>query len=64
MPFDQAFKDWQRALELDPSLSETRTFHAGYGLCLIRGDDDAAVIEADRAVPDDPLNLRRRGSGR
>jgi tetratricopeptide (TPR) repeat protein len=54
---DQAFKDWQLALELDPSLSEIRTFYAGYGLCLSRGDDDAAVIEADRAVADDPLNF-------
>jgi eukaryotic-like serine/threonine-protein kinase len=51
---DRAIEQWQRALELNPSLSEGRVMLAEYGLLFARGDEPRAADEARRAVRDDP----------
>ena len=55
---DRGFALWERALALDPRLSEVRTLYAGWGLGVLRGgcDDAHAEQELRRAVADDPRN--------
>ena len=43
---DRAIEQWQRALELNPSLSEGRVMFAEYGLLFARGDEPRAADEA------------------
>jgi serine/threonine-protein kinase len=45
---------WERALELNPALSEARVMYALYGLTFRRGETEAAAGEAVRALRDDP----------
>jgi len=51
-----AFTAWNRALTLNPLLSEARAFYAGWGLTIARRNDDAAAAGSQRAVEDDPRN--------
>jgi eukaryotic-like serine/threonine-protein kinase len=51
---DGAIRWWERALELNPMLSEARAMYAEYGLLFARGDEQRAASEALRAVRDDP----------
>jgi serine/threonine-protein kinase len=55
---DRGFALWERALALDPRLSEVRTLYAGWGLGVLRGGCDDARVEQElrRAVADDPRN--------
>jgi len=55
---DRGFALWERALALDPRLSEVRTLYAAWGLAVLRGgcDDARAEQELRRAVADDPRN--------
>jgi serine/threonine-protein kinase len=45
---------WERALAINPSLSEARVMYALYGLGFGRGDFERATAEAFRAQQDDP----------
>ncbi|HSB55323.1 MAG TPA: protein kinase [Gemmatimonadales bacterium] len=49
---------WERALAMDPRLSEIRALYAGWGLAIMgEGREDArALSEIRRALSDDPLN--------
>jgi tetratricopeptide (TPR) repeat protein len=51
---NRAIQYWQRALDLNPALSEARVMYALYGLLYARGDEPLAAAEARRAVRDDP----------
>ena len=55
---DRGFPLWERALALDPRLSEVRTLYASWGLAVLRGgcDDAQAERELRRAIADDPRN--------
>ncbi len=48
----------ERALVLDPRLSETRALGGGWGMAIVREgrDDDRARRELRRSIDDDPLN--------
>ena len=55
---ERGFPLWERALALDPRLSEVRTLYASWGLAVLRGgcDDAQAEQELRRAIADDPRN--------
>jgi serine/threonine-protein kinase len=55
---ERGFELWERALTLDPRLSEVRTLYATWGLGVLRGgrEDARAAQELRRAVADDPRN--------
>jgi serine/threonine-protein kinase len=55
---ERGFALWERALALDPRLSEVRTLYAGWGLGVLRGgrEDPRAAQELRRAIADDPRN--------
>ena len=53
---DKLFEYWDRALVLNPTLSETRVNRAGWGLAVLRGDFEQALAEADRAAAVDPMS--------
>ncbi|MEP6621102.1 MAG: protein kinase [bacterium] len=55
---DRTFELWERALALDPRLSEVRALFATWGLGILRrGQDDArSEQEMRRAIADDPRN--------
>ena len=55
---ERSFKLWERALALDPRLSEIRALYGIWGLAILRqGRDDArAEVEIRRVTADDPLN--------
>jgi tetratricopeptide (TPR) repeat protein len=55
---ERGFALWERALALDPRLSEVRTLYAGWGLGVLRGgrEDARAAQELRRAIADDPRN--------
>lgn len=55
---DRGFELWERALALDPRLSEVRALHAGWGLGVLRQgrEDERAERELRRAIADDPRN--------
>ena len=55
---ERGFALWERALALDPRLSEVRTLYAGWGLGVLRGgqEDARAAEELRRAIADDPRN--------
>ena len=55
---ERGFPLWERALALDPRLSEVRTLYACWGLGVLRGgcDDVQAEQELRRAIADDPRN--------
>ena len=55
---DRGFALWERALALDPRLSEVRTLYAVWGLGVLRGGCDNVQVEQElrRAVADDPRN--------
>jgi Tfp pilus assembly protein PilF len=55
---DRGFALWERALALDPRLSEVRTLYAVWGLGVLRGGCDDVQVEQElrRAVADDPRN--------
>jgi eukaryotic-like serine/threonine-protein kinase len=55
---DRGFALWERALSLDPRLSEVRALYAGWGLGVLgEGREDArAEQELRRAIADDPRN--------
>ena len=54
---DAAFVWWERALALQPRLSEVRVIYAMNGLILIRRDDTRGIAELARAVHDDPRSV-------
>jgi serine/threonine-protein kinase len=54
---DAAFVWWERALALQPRLSEVRVLYAMNGLILIRNDDTRGIAELARAVHDDPRSV-------
>jgi serine/threonine-protein kinase len=56
--FRRATAFWERALTLDPRLSEIRALYAGWGLGVGQGGaaDARALTEVQRALDDDPLN--------
>ena len=49
-----AFDWWERALALQPRLSDVRIYYAWAGLICMAHDDDRGLAEAARAVADDP----------
>jgi eukaryotic-like serine/threonine-protein kinase len=51
-----ALELFRRALAADPTLSETRCLYAGWGLVVLHGEDDAALVELERAQREDPLS--------
>ena len=55
---ERGFALWERALTLDPRLSEVRTLYACWGLGVLRGgqEDARAAQELRRAIADDPRN--------
>ena len=55
---ERTFALWERALELDPRLSEVRGLYAGWGLGTLRQgrEDERAERELRRAIADDPRN--------
>jgi serine/threonine-protein kinase len=55
---ERGFALWERALALDPRLSEVRTLYASWGLGVLRGgrEDTRAALELRRAIADDPRN--------
>jgi serine/threonine-protein kinase len=55
---ERGFQLWERALALDPRLSEIRTLYAAWGLGVLRGgrEDARAAQELRRAIADDPRN--------
>ncbi len=54
---DAAFHWWERALALQPRLSEVRALYAMNGLILLRHDVDRGMQELARAVHDDPRGI-------
>jgi serine/threonine-protein kinase len=54
---DTAFVWWERALALQPRLSELRVLYAMNGLILLRHDDEGGLSELARAVQDDPRSV-------
>ncbi len=54
---EAAFLWWERALELQPRLSEVRALYAMNGLVLLRHDVDHGIRELARAVQDDPRGI-------
>ena len=54
---DAAFVWWERALALQPRLSEVRALYAMNGLILGRHDDERGMRELARAVHDDPRSV-------
>jgi tetratricopeptide (TPR) repeat protein len=54
---DAAFVWWERALTLQPRLSEVRGSYAMNGLILLRNDDTNGLAELARAVHDDPRSV-------
>ena len=52
----RAFDLWERALALQPRLSELRTWYAFCGLILARGDYEQGLAELARAAAEDPLS--------
>ena len=54
---DAAFAWWERALALQPRLSEVRVVYAINGLILLRHDDTRGIAELARAVQDDPRSV-------
>lgn len=54
---DAAFVWWERALTLQPRLSEVRVLYAMNGLILLRHDDERGMSELSRAVHDDPRSV-------
>jgi serine/threonine-protein kinase len=54
---DTAFVWWERALALQPRLSEVRVLYAMNGLILLRHDDERGMSELARAVHDDPRSV-------
>jgi serine/threonine-protein kinase len=55
---ERGFALWERALSLDPRLSEVRALYAGWGLGVLRQgrEDERAERELRRALADDPRN--------
>jgi serine/threonine-protein kinase len=53
---EKAEREWNRAVELDPTDVDARANRAVFHLCYIRGDTDAAVREMEVALRSDPLN--------
>jgi TolB-like protein/tRNA A-37 threonylcarbamoyl transferase component Bud32/Tfp pilus assembly protein PilF len=51
-----AFRLWERALTVNPRLSELRCLYAIWGLVILRGEDDRGEAEMRRAIADDPLS--------
>ncbi|MGH2634506.1 MAG: hypothetical protein ACRDG3_13970, partial [Tepidiformaceae bacterium] len=47
---------FERALAINPMLSEIRCLYAIWGLVLLRGDDARGLAEVERALRDDPLS--------
>jgi serine/threonine-protein kinase len=54
---EAAFLWWERALALQPRLSEVRVLYAMNGLILLRHDVDHGIRELARAVHDDPRGI-------
>ena len=54
---DAAFSWWERALALQPRLSEVRVLYAMNGLILMRQDDERGIRELARAIHDDPRSV-------
>jgi serine/threonine-protein kinase len=54
---DAAFVWWERALALQPRLSEVRVVYAMNGLILLRQDDTRGMAELARAVHEDPRSV-------
>jgi serine/threonine-protein kinase len=52
----RAFELWERALALQPRLSELRAWYALCGLNMARHDDERSLAELARATADDPLS--------
>jgi eukaryotic-like serine/threonine-protein kinase len=47
---------FERALEINPMLSEIRCLYAVWGLVVLRNDDVRGLAEVERALRDDPLS--------
>jgi serine/threonine-protein kinase len=47
---------FERALTINPMLSEIRCLYAIWGLVVLRGDDARGLAEVERALRDDPLS--------
>jgi eukaryotic-like serine/threonine-protein kinase len=47
---------FERALTINPMLSEIRCLYAIWGLVVLRGDDARGLAEVERALQDDPLS--------
>lgn len=56
-----AFAWWERALALQPRLSEVRGSYAVNGLFCIAQDDERALAELARSVADDPFSANLAG---
>jgi serine/threonine-protein kinase len=56
-----AFEWWERALALQPRLSEVRGLYAVNGLFCVAQDDERALKEIARAVADDPFSANLAG---
>jgi Flp pilus assembly protein TadD len=54
---DAAFVWWERALAMQPRLSQVRALYAMNGLILLRHDVDHGIRELARAVHDDPRGI-------
>ena len=55
---ERVYELWERAITLDPRLSEVRGLFAAWGLAVMRQgrDDERAQAELSRSVSDDPRN--------
>ncbi|MCA2991644.1 hypothetical protein [Gemmatimonas sp.] len=56
-----ALAHWERALALQPRLSEVRANYALHGLIFVKQDDERALQEFERAVREDPRNAMVAG---
>ncbi|MEP6574262.1 MAG: protein kinase [Gemmatimonadota bacterium] len=52
---------FERAVELDPSDVDARSFQAAFDFCYLRGDIDRAVGQLEVVIESDPLNANARG---
>ena len=52
----KAMELFERALAMDPTLSEIRCLYAVWGLMLLRREDARGLAEVERAMRDDPLS--------